>query len=137
MYLCVGQKESSEIAEEQIELEDRTELGFPEQAKRHDVSGKTYAHAEMFVVDMKHWPSVRVWGALDQRAGRDLPHRARHENGNSRKLTILETADPRAGFAARIEARFDGVVRVGELSRQRSLAVDVVLVACEWDRVSF
>ena len=118
-------------------LERRTELGFPEHAKRHDVSGKTYADAEILVVDMKHWPSVcGVW-SVDQRGGRALPHRARHDNGNSPKLTILETADPRAGFAARIEARFDGVVRVGELSRQRSLAVDVVLVACEWDRVSF
>lgn len=35
----------------------------------------------------------------------------------------------RAGFAARVETRFDGVVRILELSRQRPLAVDVVLVA--------
>lgn len=35
-------------------LPPHIELGFPEHAKRHDVSGKTYAEAEMLVVDMKH-----------------------------------------------------------------------------------
>jgi hypothetical protein len=46
---------------------------------------------------------------------------------NAPYATHRRPMHPRAGFAARIEARFDGVVRVGELSRQRSLAVDVVV----------